>query len=155
MARKHVSLLLCSVAAVVITAWAMVANEPASQQGAEPGKLQALLKERRDTLSELVDVYEARFRRGSAPVESVIVASNELLNAELELAETNPERVTIREKLVSNLRLLEQNIKERYDHGTCPIEDLLRAKAARLKAEIDVLHEKGTTGTGAKQGRLP
>lgn len=104
----------------------------------------ALLNERRDTLRQLVTDVEQRHRSGRATLDSVIRASNLLLDAELDLAKTKAERILVYEQQIRRLRALEKLVESRHKVGVPGGEtaDLLDAKAARLKAEIQLAHEK-------------
>jgi outer membrane protein TolC len=143
MLTKRLYLSLCSIGLVVVAAWAIAAEPPAPQQSAASHPLQSLLKERVDTLRHLVEILDAQSQSGVVTKETVILASNQLLDAELELAKTKADRVALHEKLVGNLRRLEEFANGQYRDGRCTLDGPLRAKAARLKAEIQLLREKG------------
>lgn len=110
---------------------------------AEPRK-DSLLKERRDTLRQLAQDVEQCYRAGRATLDSLIRASNLLLEAELDLAKTKAERIAIYEKLVANLRQLEKAAEARHQAGAPGggVSEVLSAKADRLKAEIQLAREK-------------
>ena len=55
---------------------------------------------------------------------------------------TKADRMRIYEKRVQNSRDLEAEMKERVSRGLGTMEGMLRAKAARLEAEIDLLREQ-------------
>jgi hypothetical protein len=158
MSTKRLLSLLCVVVAVTI-ARTIAADPPAPEQKAASKQeaaltqdqaskqLEALLKERRDTLRQMVENLEVGQRSGTGITElSVLHARNELLDAELDLAKTREERVAVREKMVANLKVIEKAAEMQYRMGTTTPETLLRAKAARLKAEAQLLREK--TGDG-------
>ena len=105
-------------------------------------RLTALLNERREVLRKLVDAAEQRYRAGAATLEAAIRASNQLLEAELELADTKAERIAVHEKLVGNLQRLEQVAEARRAAAAAALEEVLEAKAARLKGEITLLRER-------------
>lgn len=115
-----------------------------AEQAVPIGKNEALLKERRETLRQLSQEVEQRYRSGLATLDSVIRASNLLLEAELDLAKTKAERVALCEKLVANLRQLETILESKHKVGAQGGEtaNVLDARAARLKAEIQLAHEK-------------
>jgi hypothetical protein len=137
--------------AVIASGWAaeenpteaQAADPPASQNNETSKQLESLLKERRDTLRRLVDILDAQHRQGFGGQEQedvVLYASNELFDAELDLATTKTERIAIREKIVANLRQVEKRAEMRV--GVTTAKKSLEAKAARLKAEIQLLREK-------------
>ncbi len=134
---------------------ALVAVQVASTQSAGPkpirdvsvdkkgaAKLDSLLKERREVLQVLVKLAKARYRQGAASIESAIWASLELLQADLDLAKTRRERVEIHKRTVALLRDLEKSADRRFRAGAAGQDDVLRAKASRLAAEIRLLREE-------------
>jgi hypothetical protein len=140
-------LLLCPMVAAIVLVSAAGADPPLPQQNETAKQVESLLKERRDTFRQLVDMLGQQHRAGIVTEVSVLRATDQLLDAELDLASTKAERIAIREKLVANLRKLEKLIEGMVQAGVrgadAPtIEDALRAKAARLKAEIQLLREK-------------
>ena len=142
MLTKRLLLLLCPVGAAIVIASAIAAEPPVPQQDEASKQLESLLKERRDTLRQLVTFLDGRLLVGKASKESVIRASNQLLDAELDLARTKAERIAIHEKLVDNLRGLEKIIESGAHYGTRQLDDVFSAKADRLKAEVQLLREK-------------
>jgi hypothetical protein len=145
MLPKLFFLMLCLIGTSIAVVSTTGADAPQPQQDDTSKQLESLLKERRDTLSKVVDLLDARFRSGFGGIkeETVLPASNHVLDAELELAPTKAKRVAIREKVVANLRKVEKfNEMRRKGPSLAPPEDLLQAKAARLKAEIQLLREK-------------
>ena len=137
-----VLLLCCAIGAAVLLGAVVAADAPESPPGEATTQLQSLLKERRDTLRKLVDAVESRYRSGGVSVDSVLRASEQLLEAELDLAETKPERIAVYGKLVANFHEREQAARAGYDTGTATLESLLEVTAARLKAEIQLLREQ-------------
>ncbi len=104
-------------------------------------KLTALRRERRDALQEAAKTAEKGYRAGVMDYESMKRTRIELLNAELDLAIDRPERVAVRERLVEQFRKFEKEVAEHVAVAQASSTDLLEAKAARLKAEIDLLLE--------------
>jgi outer membrane protein TolC len=104
--------------------------------------LEDLLRQRRQTLRTLVDVAEKHYRTGRVPFDVVVRASNDLWEAELALAKGKEERLRLRAKIVENLRKLEDLVQARFQLGKTTLDEVLSAKAARLKAEILLLAEK-------------
>jgi len=134
--------LLCIVA---MTTCVVLFGQPAVSQtgpnGTLPEKLTNLLIERRDALRQIADWVESRHRNGNETLENLMQARNELLEAELEVAKTRTERIRIREEQVSNVRLLEDRLSHLRENGEISAAEVLVAKAARLKAEIELLRE--------------
>jgi hypothetical protein len=144
----------CSIVVAVMIAPAIAAEpastqkeaskqEAASKQGEASERLESLLKERRETLRQLVETLEGQWRAGLTDGQMpALHAKNELLDAELDLAKTREERITVREKMVANLKVIEKTAEIQQRMGTTTPDTLLRAKAARLKAEAQLLREK-------------
>ena len=63
---------------------------------------------------------------------------------DLHLANSNTDDSKARKELVDLFRIREQIANARYDAGAGALEEVLRAKAVRLKAEIDVLREEAS-----------
>lgn len=126
---------VCVAALVFVT----VPRGGAQDDGDASAKLETLLRQRRDTLRQLLNLAETQFRNSETTQDIVIHASNRLLEAELELLTAKAERMRAHEKLVENMRNLEQIAAARRRLGTGSGEDVLIAMSARLKAEIELL----------------
>lgn len=63
-------------------------------------------------------------------------AQKALLLAELELCDSDKERVAVLEKVVALTKEFEKNAIQRYKDGTVPQADALMAAVNRLEAEI-------------------
>ena len=114
-------------------------NEPTSAE------IEALLKERRNTLQQLVESIEALYRSGVAPLDYLLRATDELLAAQLELAKSKEERIAIYRERLKNARRLENRSETIHKEGRASVTEYLRAKAARLKAEIELAREREST----------
>ena len=136
--------LLLSGFAIVAVCICMTAFTNAENNEAAPdGKVRQLLTERRDTLRERLDAVEASYKSGLADTTVVIAAKTELLDAELEMANQPADRIALREGLVANMKQIEDWTRQQFDSGTALQQDVLLAKAKRLQAEIELLHERG------------
>lgn len=139
------SAVISSLCVVVASLGVMLSSQTAGSQDEKPtspeNKINSLMVERRDTLRQLVDSVTAQYKAGRTTLDNVIRARNGLLDAELEIAKTKTERIRIHEERVKNFRDLENAIKQRYTVGKGTHEEMLTAKAARLKSEIEFLRE--------------
>ena len=104
--------------------------------------LNELLTKRRDTLKQRVDVLEQMHADGSLSLTAVLAGRDQLLDAELQLAKTKEQRLTLYQKRLDNMRALEDMVKKRYEAGQITLDSTLSARAARLQAEIDLLREQ-------------
>jgi hypothetical protein len=120
-----------------------LAEPTAVVRGPNAEKLTALRKERRDALREAAKTAEEAYRHGVGDYASIPRIKIELLNAELDLASDRAGRVAVRERLVEQFKEIEKSVAQRVESALAVSSDLLEARAARLKAEIDLLLELG------------
>ena len=116
-------------------------ENPAVTQEPEDPELRALLEARRDTLKEVVSLLNGRFQTGTITAYEPLMAKTALLEAELELAKSQHERIAIFEKMLEAQTEVERNLSEIVEYGGregAGPEDLKKATAARMKAEIDL-----------------
>ncbi|MFZ5830940.1 MAG: hypothetical protein ACOY3P_12675 [Planctomycetota bacterium] len=81
------------------------------------------------------------YKSANGSLESVIIASNRLLDAELELA-SQAERIAILEEKVRNARTLEDFVDGKYRSGAGPLTEVLEARSDRIDAEIQLERER-------------
>lgn len=117
--------------------------DPISVRGPGLEKVTALRKERRDVLRQAVKEAEEAYRSGLIHSTSIPRITINLLNAELDLSTDHAGRIAIRERMVEQFKVIEELVAEHVEHGLANSDkaDLFEAKAARLKAEIDLLLE--------------
>jgi hypothetical protein len=101
--------------------------------------IDSLLRERRDTFRQILDIVKAQHEERGAQLDAVLQASNQLLDAELQLAESRDERIRLHEKRVKNFKELDDVARRGHDAGTVSAKKMLLVKAARLQAEVDHL----------------
>ena len=99
---RRIMFLLCGAIGAAVSRWFFAgADPPKSTPEAETSQLESLRKERRETLRKLVDVAESKYNSGNATLDCVLRASELLLEAEIDMADTTAERIAVREKLVT------------------------------------------------------
>ena len=136
--------ILLSGFAILAVCIGMTALTNAENSAAAPDEeVRKLLTERRDTLRDRLHAVEASFKIGLTETTVVVAAENELLDAELELANQPADRIAIREAVVANMKRIEDRTRQQLDNGAALQQDVLLAKAARLQAEIELLRERG------------
>lgn len=132
-------------------AWRMSADDdkvaPAdvvAQQTKEQAKLKQLRPEFLKTMRLYVQATKAAYETDTVPFEQMIQAHRELLEAELQLADTAKDRIAVREAMVQNAKQMEAKIEALYQAGSRggEAEKYSHAKALRLQAEIDLCHER-------------
>lgn len=108
----------------------------ASAQEPKAGKLKELLKERHATLKEIAAQTARAYQTRGVPIERLHEAEEAVLKAELDLCDSDKERIAVLEKLVALAKGQEEREMELVKAGSVPGTALLRAKANRLEAEI-------------------
>jgi outer membrane protein TolC len=124
--------------------------DPARAQEKEPqnDKVKELRKERLTVLSELAKQAEAEYVTGKAPFDRLHQARLAVLNAKLDLSESDKERIAILEEGVALTEGYEKTTTQLYMAGKVPASDPLMAKASRLEAQIAL--EQARAKIGAK-----
>jgi hypothetical protein len=128
---------LAGVAGVVLALG--VAAAPVPQPKEESAKIKALLKERRDALRTAALARTQEYEAGRGTLGVMLHVSRELLNAELEVATTPEERFDAHASHFNAMRKMEKLTKEGYEAGRVKAADHYEMRAARLKAEIELL----------------
>jgi RNA polymerase sigma factor (sigma-70 family) len=130
---------------------------PAAKPPAKPAGVDDVLRRRLQILEQIAKVSRTRMRVGGGDVslllKAELKAEIDVLDAKLELARTPAERVAIRKDIVKHLRDLEAALKRVSAVGgvrAISPEEALRAEAARLQAEADLLREQA--GLNRKRG---
>lgn len=104
----------------------------------ESPKVDALLKERRDTLKKRLDTLESMLTYPKGSYIAVLDARDDFLRSELELTATKNERLALLKSRVANLNDVEEHYKALKVAGQASDPEILWAKARRLDAEIDL-----------------
>jgi hypothetical protein len=102
-------------------------------------RVRKMLEERRDAARELKQVRRLQVEAGRSPQRDLLDAADVVLEAELPLAETAPDRVALLRARVDNLKQAEEIDKALLDAGRLSPADYETLRAARLAAEIDLL----------------
>lgn len=120
----------------------LLSDEPAKSPPAKDS-VADLLQERLQVLTALARLQQAAYQSGAAPLNDVLAAEGEVLSAKLELAKTKAERLEILEQIVANARQIEDITQALFAAQSGGQADVLRAKAFRLRAQADLLRERG------------
>lgn len=113
-----------------------------------------LLQERRTVLQQVVELQRDAYRRGEAKVDFVLLAEMDLLEADLELAERPSHRIEIHERVTKAMQELENISHRRYEVGQASQADCLKAKAARLRAQADLILARAESKQSAERGAI-
>ena len=123
----------------------------AGTQEPEDPELRALLEARRDTLKEVVQISNPMKHASGVSVAEMSAANMSLLEAELELTESQQERIAIFEKTLAAQAVIESSAEARMRVAQGTTDQLLIVTADRMKAEIDVhFTRKGKSPASAK-----
>ncbi len=101
-------------------------------------RVRALLKERLDILRAGAVRARRRLQMGTAGPEIVRQAEIRVLKAELELCETDKERVAVQKKIVDLWKEMEDRVRRLHQTGAASEEIVQDATLNRLEAEIDL-----------------
>ena len=148
------ALVLAVMAATLLTAPASPqdkVNPPRKDKTEESAKkIKEIQRERIATLKQLVDVYSRRRERRQASFEEVAEARLLLLNAELDAAEKGSSRITLYKSIVDVLKEGEKFAEEAARIGGGTEARMLKVKARRLEAEINLERAKAKEAQEAK-----
>jgi hypothetical protein len=128
---------------------------PAGPSDAKGSRLKQLLKERLTTLRKLVDQTTRDYQAGRVSFDRVHQAMAAMLRAELELCDSDKERIAVLEKIVDQAKAHEKNAVQRYKAGNAPASDVLMATADRLEAEIALERAKSKVAAHPKRLERP
>ena len=102
-------------------------------------RIAELQAERIETLKGAIRDYEVMYRSGSVGMERLIAARSNLIEARLELASTNAERLALLKEHFDLAKHGEEVAERRFKDGSASHVDYLQAKATRLQREIALL----------------
>ena len=86
-------------------------------QSGETSAVRKLLIERRDTLRSIEDLHKRQIQSGAGGYVELIRATMARLEAELDLADSNEERIATLEKKLEETKKLERMVQERLKKG--------------------------------------
>jgi outer membrane protein TolC len=115
---------------------------PQEQIEASAQKIKDLRQERIAALKEAADQVTRLFHQGNAPFDEVLEAQLLVLDAELDAAEKNSDRLAVYRSKVETFKQYEQTIDARVQLERAPTATVLRIKARRLAAEIELEQAK-------------
>src|SRR5207237_10825703 len=113
-------------------------------------KVRELLKERLATLKEIAAQAEQAFRQNASSREEVMRARLQVHQAELDLCDSDAERIRVHEEIVAVAKEIEALINASQQEGVASSGVMLRARVQRLDAEIALERAKAKAAAGAK-----
>ena len=105
-------------------------------------KIKGLQKERIATLKEMADLNTRLFQSGHASFEAALEARVLVFEAELDAAEKESDRITLYKNLVDVLKGYEELANQRVKAARGTEASVLKVKARRLEAEINLERAK-------------
>jgi RNA polymerase sigma factor (sigma-70 family) len=117
-------------------------------QLAEDSKLRTLFKERLAAVKGIEAEIEKLYRAERATPQELLPARQAVLRAELDLSNSDKERIAIHEKIIGIAKQLEEQMNYRFQAGHALLSDVLRTRVSRLEAEIDL--ERAREGAGTR-----
>jgi predicted O-methyltransferase YrrM len=123
--------------------------ETDSAQRATIGQLQAT---RVETLRKIVEIGRAEHERGLVPTEDVLATEHELVEAQLDAATTQTERLAVLKEALQLAQNGEKIAAARYESAHTTIVAVLKARATRLHAEIRLQRERERGASPEPQG---
>ena len=133
-----VTLVLASIAGVDCVVMDSGSPSSAGAQEPEDPRTPGIAGARRDTLTDVVRLLQAEVE--VAALSHDVLSNAELLafEAELELAKSPQEQVEILKEALRLQSEVEHDAQIRHEVGTLKTTEYLSAKAARIKAEIEL-----------------
>ena len=99
-------------------------------------KVRLLLQERLAVLKTITDETAEGFRHGTATFGQLAEASRAARSAELDLCDTDQDRVTVLERLLAEAKHHQRDVEAGLQLGRFKNADVLQAKADRMEVEI-------------------
>jgi hypothetical protein len=125
-------------------------EEPVEGRTSSNPKLQALLKERLETLREMVEAAKQLYKENAADQGVVRQANLRVYKAELDMAETAKDRIAVLEKIADVYKEEEDSVSRLAKRGMAAQGVVREARISRLEAEIALEREKEKLGTPSK-----
>jgi outer membrane protein TolC len=148
------AIILTVVAATLLVAPASPQGEaklPRKAQTEESAKkVKELQKERISTLKEMADVISQLYQHGTGSFEEAYEARLMVLNAELDAADKESDRITLYKNFVDVSKKFENLAEARMKTGRGTQASVLKVKARRLEAEINLERAKAKEAQEAK-----
>ncbi len=139
---------LCGFIAVITLAVGLLALPviSAGEDAAQQSNLDELLKQRRDTLQQVVEVVTEEYHIGNKSFAAVVQAKARLIDAELEMVKGRQERLGLLRQQVEMFEKLSAVIDERFALGQVTHAERLAAQVALLDAKIELSREQNRAG---------
>jgi hypothetical protein len=117
----------------------------AQMKGGKPEtaqQIKSLHKDRIATLEKLVDQAAEKFKNAFGPYEDVLEAQQLLLQARLDVAEKESDRIALYEKTVEVLKSREELAENQFAAARRTLDAVLMVQAQRLEVEMQLAQAK-------------
>jgi hypothetical protein len=131
-------------AALVLAGTTRLLGAPVPGAKEDSAEVKKLLVQRRDHLREAVRAAEEEYKAGRVSLNSVFELRKLLFEADLDLARTPAERRAVYLELFKATVEIDELLTSGFEAGRVKASDYHTARAARLKAEIDLRRAGGT-----------
>lgn len=135
--------LIVVVIATVLAVSAARSQEAGKNPADASAKIKELQKERVGVLRDLAEVSTPLLQRGTYTLDEACEAKSLLLNAEIEIAETDAARIKLYEEFVESMNLYEEIARTRKAAARGTEADVIKVKARRLEAQIAMERVRG------------
>jgi outer membrane protein TolC len=133
----RVVLLLLLVVLVGVLCWRL-GSRRADRENRDGPRVRELLKERLAAATEIYNSSLERMKVGVASPGEVHEARRAMLRAQLDLCESDKERVAVMEQCVEGAKEQEKIFRALINAGLLPPIDARKAEISRLEAEIEL-----------------
>jgi len=124
------------------------------EAGPQDDALRQKLTERHNTAVELLKLHIDRYRSGVADASAVFETAREVADAKMSLARNPAEREAVARQVLEVTRSVEARLQNQFKSGIGLELNVMRAKLARERAEIELLklQQAATTAPTTRPG---
>jgi hypothetical protein len=136
-------------------AWyAVAAPRPAKAEDAKPSRVKVLLQEKLSILRKNASDATRFSQNGGVTADQVHAANQAVYQVELELCDTNQERVAVLENMLAAAREHEQSVVRAAKAGGVAPTAVMTAQLSRLDAEIALERAKDDSSARKPRAQL-
>ncbi len=117
-------------------------KEPVAPPVTTATKVFELQTQQYGLLKQACEILKQQYASGVCSLDVLLEAEVALARAELELAPNPTARQVVHERIITRLRDQQAYVEGKFQAGTSGKVDVLMAKSATLRAEIDMLRDR-------------
>jgi hypothetical protein len=110
-------------------------------------RLKKVQAERIETLEQAIEFANVRYRSGLVDIGVVVDIQPELIEAKLDVAASPEEQIRVLKEQLQIANELHAIARVKFEQGTSPSSELLRAKAAALRIKVQLLKHQHALAT--------